>query len=456
MAAPAKALRPACRLAVAVAVEGERADPRVAAPAELRPILGFTRLSAAAYAVIARVIDDDGIFRARVAEAADEHEVGRAGWLWLHRPVGWADEVAALSGDASGQPADGARARPPKDPADKHRRAAAAAEAARKRAVDQAAEARRNEAQARAERDAVAARNEVLHEERNAAMRRAKALEAELATARRDLKLAREATREAEHELLALRSATPSVPSTTPVPAAAEPAGTEAPTDDVRPDPSWDRSAVSRAVADAAAAAEALSRSLTEAASALGTATSVSGHGLDDEPTAEHATAAAAAASPPRPRTRDRRAARAHPDLPPGIFDGTPEAHRHLISVAANLLVVDGYNLARAAWSGLDPEEERRRTVALLEEVQARSGGVIVVVFDGEDAVSAPMASRSVRVRFSATGQTADDAIADLLAATSPARPVVVVSSDRAVAADARRHGAVPIGSRPFLRAAGR
>ncbi|MCU1372290.1 MAG: hypothetical protein JWO77_3484, partial [Ilumatobacteraceae bacterium] len=57
--------------------------------------------------MIARVIDDDGVFRARVAEAADEAELGRAGWLWLHRPVGWLDDpavrgtpgAAALTGD---------------------------------------------------------------------------------------------------------------------------------------------------------------------------------------------------------------------------------------------------------------------------------------------------------------------------------------------------------------------
>ena len=48
------------------------------------------------------------------------------------------------------------------------------------------------------------------------------------------------------------------------------------------------------------------------------------------------------------------------------------------------LLVVDGYNLARSLWSGIDPEEERRRTVALLEDVAARSRGGVVVVFDGD------------------------------------------------------------------------
>ena len=66
--------------------------------------------------MIARVIDEDGIFRARVAEAADESEVGRASWLWLHRPVGWLDDPALAPGsapDPAGERTDGA---PPRWP----------------------------------------------------------------------------------------------------------------------------------------------------------------------------------------------------------------------------------------------------------------------------------------------------------------------------------------------------
>ena len=145
--------------------------------------------------------------------------------------------------------------------------------------------------------------------------------------------------------------------------------------------------------------------------------------------------------------------ARTAPVLPPGVFDATAEAHRALVGSAANVVVVDGYNLARAAWSGLGTEEERRRTVVLLEEVQARSGGRVVVVFDGETGVVGPVASKHVVVRFSETGETADDLIADLIGGIPSTDPVVVVSSDRAVAADARRQGAAVIGSSAFLAA---
>lgn len=119
-------------------------------------------------------------------------------------------------------------------------------------------------------------------------------------------------------------------------------------------------------------------------------------------------------------------------------------------------VVVDGYNLARAAWTGLEPEEERRRTVALLEETATRSGASVVVVFDGDDRAIAPAASRVVRVRFSATGVTADDDIAALLGQLPIEQPVVVVSTDRAVADDARRQGAAVLSSVEFLAAVGR
>lgn len=416
-------------------------------------MLGFARLSAAAYGTIARVLEEDGIFRARVAEAADEDEIGRAGWLYLHRPVGWLDDPALRGAPSPGSadPDAGTVASPREErAAARLRKAAADAEAARRRSTDLLAAARRSEAEVRAERDRLAATVERLEAERNAAVRRSKEVEAKLAGTRRDLKVARQATMDAEAELAALRAAEPTMPSAAAAPAPAVPADpAPAPAG-----PAFDPAEVAGSVAAASAAAAELASALADAARALDLVAPA------EVPAAAVARTSRLAGSGGRARgsrpPRARRAARVQPSLPPGAFGGTPEAHRALLADGANLVVVDGYNVARAAWSGLAPEEERRRTVALLEEVQARSGGRVVVVFDGDDAVTAPKASRDVRVRFSASGQTADEAIADLVAATPPATPVVVVSSDRAVAADAKRQGAVAIGSRAFLTAAGR
>ncbi len=119
-------------------------------------------------------------------------------------------------------------------------------------------------------------------------------------------------------------------------------------------------------------------------------------------------------------------------------------------------LIVDGYNLSRAAWSGLGLEEERRRTVALLEELRARHKLEVTVVFDGTSGTVAPAASRSVRVRFSADGSNADQLIGELVRASPAARLVLVVSSDREVAEHSHQAGASTVDAATFLVAAGR
>jgi len=133
-----------------------------------------------------------------------------------------------------------------------------------------------------------------------------------------------------------------------------------------------------------------------------------------------------------------------------------PDRLRHLLCRRRPLVVVDGYNLGRAAWPGLAPEEERRRVVALLEDLRARTGAEAVVVFDGVSGTVAPSASRSVRVRFSVDGASADDEVAALVAAVPVRRAVVVVSSDREVADHAVGLGAHAVRSATFLAAVGR
>ena len=119
-------------------------------------------------------------------------------------------------------------------------------------------------------------------------------------------------------------------------------------------------------------------------------------------------------------------------------------------------MLVDGYNVARTAWEGISPEEERVRTVRMLEEMQGRHGGEVVVVFDGADESTAPPVSRWVQVRFSPTGTTADAVIVslvDVAAESSPERPVVVVTSDQEVVDAARERGASVLSSNLLLAA---
>ncbi len=426
-----------------MAAEGELAEPRVPAPNHVRPVMGFSRLSAAAYTRLREAVDRDDEFRARVAAEADEEIVGRAGYLWLTRPDGWDDDPVFAETPKPHRPAtDGAKARElaaAEAKLDKLRTKLDQAEAARRRAQEDrtatAAELRR----ASEELAALRTRVDDLEADRNAAIRTQKALEADLAETRRDLRLAREAAREAEAEVLELRGGTAGRTgsrSSSPGP------------DTAAGGPGVDVATVRDAVRAATDAADTLSEALQAATGALGPGPGEAAPAAPSRRAVER--------RPPVRTERRRRARRTPPALPPGVFADSAEAHRHLVTDPGVTVVVDGYNLARAAWTGLEPEEERRRTVALLEETAIRSGATIVVVFDGDDLATAPAASRVVRVRFSATGVTADDHIAAMLGDLPVDQPVVVVSTDRAVADDARRQGAAVLSSVEFLAAVGR
>jgi len=436
-----KALGAACRLAVAVAVSGEQADPPLPAPSALKPILGFHRMSPASYELVRRVVDDDAVFRARVAEAAGddaaalEQQVGRAGRLWLTRPEGWASDPVFADGSATSggdgarrlkRARDGAEAR-----AERYRQEAERADAARRTALRDLAEAREEAARAaadRVERDRLVAQVRALEEERNTAVRSLKATESDLAQARRDLRIARDAAREAETELLAARATGRPDIASAPSPTSRSGA--------TPPRPTGKRAARTRRT---------VTSDQDEAARDFAAA-------MADLTAPEVSAGAREGRERPRRATSGRRA----PELPPGMAADSAEAHRHLVTVSGALFVVDGYNLARTAWPELEPLEERRRTVALLEDLHARWGSPITVVFDGDDSVVSPAASRWIAVRYSGTGVTADDDIAALLRSLPAAQPTVVVSSDREVADDARRQGTAVIGAADFLAAAGR
>jgi predicted RNA-binding protein with PIN domain len=521
-------------LALRVAAEGEVAEPRVPSPSAVRPLFGFTRLSAAAYGRLRGAVDDDPDFRERVAEVADESVVGRAGWLWLTRPEGWESDPAfteappATGGRAKGRGAKG-RGDDAGSGSDskldakltRAREQAERSDEARRRAQEQRAEAVAELDRVSADRDALQARVDVLEIERNTAVRTQKALEADLAQVRRDLKLAREATRQAEAELLARseQTATGAAPTeaatraewaelaggagsaagaavsagrgvggtaaggpgpgrsdrggTAPGGSGSGGAGSGGPgvhamsgdrDRDHRRFPDLDAVAARAAVSAAATAAAEMAGALEAAATALGPAPSPKPGRPEDSSGSSGSSGSPGSPGSPGPaarqaKGRDRRTGRQRrrqPSLPPGLFVDSPEARRHLVGDPGVLVVVDGYNLAREAWSGLTPEEERRRTVVLLEEVAHRSGAPVTVVFDGDDTMVAPAASRVVRVRFSASGVTADDDIATLLTALPTDQPVLVVSTDREVADDARSQGALVLTSAEFLAAIGR
>src|SRR5688572_26977237 len=89
-------LQPACELSYVVARDGVERDPSVDPPRSMRSFLYVSQLPDRALDVARDVIDQDPAFRRRVAERATEDEIGRAGYLWLHRPNGWVTEFEEI------------------------------------------------------------------------------------------------------------------------------------------------------------------------------------------------------------------------------------------------------------------------------------------------------------------------------------------------------------------------
>ncbi|MGO2739887.1 MAG: NYN domain-containing protein, partial [Cellulosimicrobium funkei] len=139
----------------------------------------------------------------------------------------------------------------------------------------------------------------------------------------------------------------------------------------------------------------------------------------------------------PRPGSRGRAA-----DDPALVDD--------LLSVPRTHLVVDGYNVTKTGYGELSLADQRDRLLSGLLRVAA-AGTEVTVCFDGADGGPRPVhAPRGVRVLFS-SGEIADDLIRRLVAAEPPGRPVVVVTSDRAVADDVQAMGAACVPAHALL-----
>ena len=120
-------------------------------------------------------------------------------------------------------------------------------------------------------------------------------------------------------------------------------------------------------------------------------------------------------------------------------------------------IIVDGYNLIRQ-WPELamldraDLEEGREALLRELAAYRRSKGHEITVVFDGRErggVAGSPSRAAGVLVRYSRQGETADEVIGRL--AAEGRERAVVVSSDRAVMGEARRHGAACLSSAEFL-----
>jgi predicted RNA-binding protein with PIN domain len=129
-----------------------------------------------------------------------------------------------------------------------------------------------------------------------------------------------------------------------------------------------------------------------------------------------------------------------------------PAALDRLLALPSVHLVVDGYNVTKTGYPELSLADQRDRLVRQLASLAARTSAEVTLVFDGAGVVAVPVAApRGVRVLFSDPGVLADDVIRALVTAEPEGRPVVVATSDRAVADSVRRRGAHPVPSAVLL-----
>jgi predicted RNA-binding protein with PIN domain len=138
------------------------------------------------------------------------------------------------------------------------------------------------------------------------------------------------------------------------------------------------------------------------------------------------------------------------------MFADTVEAATHLVRQSGVLLVVDGYNAAKRGWPDDTLAVQRERLLDALEELVARHGTSVHVVFDGADLWTAPAGRRHLRIEFSPAGVSADDVIVELVGSLPADRPVVVATNDGEVRAGARAGGANVISSEQLLAVARR
>jgi predicted RNA-binding protein with PIN domain len=139
-------------------------------------------------------------------------------------------------------------------------------------------------------------------------------------------------------------------------------------------------------------------------------------------------------------------------ERPPMARVTDPATLDRLLALPEVHLLVDGYNVTKTRWPSLSLADQRERLVAAVAPLAARTQAETTLVFDGAGITGVPTASvRGVRVLFSDPGVIADDLIRRLVDAEPEGRPLVVVTSDRAVVDSVRRRGAHPVPSSVLL-----
>jgi predicted RNA-binding protein with PIN domain len=384
-------LRSALEFAVTMAREGQKIKPPLKYPAALKKYLSMSRLPAAALPAVQRAIEADEQFRTRIARGALPELVDPIGRLWLERAEGWEGEAQQMAAAADAAAAE------------------AETEAALRRSEKRREAAEQALARVRAESvvflERLAERDAVIDELRTDVAKLTDSvaeLRLQLADSRAEARHARDREAAATAKLHAALGARDE--------AQAAQGAAEAVRDDVLADRAAlaaERSELTRLAA--------IAESLAEQLGSL--------------------------AAPPADGRRQPTQRKPLP-LPGGVLGTSRAAAEYLMRSGASILV-DGYNVAMAAWPDLDLAGQRVVLLDAVENLARRFGGDVTVVFDGAGVIgSAADRRRVVRTMFSPEGVIADDVIRDEVRRLPASRPVVVVTSDQQIVRDVRAMGA--------------
>lgn len=396
-------LRKALTFAVHVAAEGHKKKLPMKCPPELRKFAGQSPIPNQALKSIRRSLEGDEQFRTLLAAGATPELVDPIGVLWIARPEGWQDEVAALIAAEAAVSAGKKSANDMKQ-SDKRRDAA-------------------EQASARLRTEAIALQDRLGRRDETIAGLAAKvaeltdslaALKHELAETKSELRHGKDREQAAVAKL---------------VQGAAKP------------------EAGNPAVIDAESLGVAL---LAEQAAARVERSTLARLASDAARIAEQLSALVAPAQVEAP---SRVAKRKPLALPKGVMGDSEIVAKHLLNSGA-MVIVDGYNVAMLGWPALDLVGQRNTLLDVLENVAKRFLAEYAVVFDGTDVVGAAAdRRREVRVVFSPAGVIADDVIRDEVRRQPHDRQIIVVTADKQIVNDVKALGANTMSNAQFLDA---
>ena len=394
---PDEALRPALELAVGVAAAGVKLRPPLPVPSGLKRFLRFHKLPPTALGQVRAAIEADFEFRGRLALVATADLVDELGVLWLSRPAGWQAAIAQLLPERVVDDQVALRR-------EERRRLAAQEAAVRGRAEVLAVTAaldreRKSTAALAGERDRLTAELDEVRARLREAQR------AEHATAQNLAKV--------QSELATARRLAVELPAQTP--------------------PRVDTTAVRNLLAGAVATTTDIVGMLAEALDELARATD-------------------AADTAPAEPARQRRMRRQPIRLPGGVLAGTVEAAEFVLRTKGARTLIDGYNVAKLGWPSLDLDHQRDQCIVAAENMAKRWNMTMTIVFDGATIEGAhTVTRRKLRIVYSPAGVSADDVVRAEVGGVDAAKPVVVVTNDRAIITDVSAAGANTISSDDFL-----